>query len=106
MQIKDYLLSENTRNRNNHKLYEAILREAFGKEDSVLVAHHLTFDGSSEPDEIPSADTMIFDHDIAQRIWPNTYKENLAELATLPCDERDARLEELFYNRHVAGAYA
>lgn len=103
-QRKDYLSWENARNRRAHKLFQDILHEAFGSDEEVVIAHHLTFDGAGDdPDEIPSADTMIFDHDIARVIWGEAnYIGVLLQLAATPCDQRDALLGELYYGRAKA----
>jgi len=71
---------ENDRNAQSRDLFKAIIREAYGCED-VIVAHHLTYvaeekrvdkDGRAYSfevvEEIPSADALIFDHDVAKKI--------------------------------------
>lgn len=103
MERKDWLAYENNRNHHAKELYTAILREVFGTGEEVVIAHHLTFDGDN-PDEIPSADTMIFDHDIARRIWGDGYLTVLAQLSAAPCDQRDALLAELYYARQAVTA--
>lgn len=97
---KDYLAWENARNHAARDLYRDILHAAFGTAEEVVIGHHLTFDGD-EPDEIPSADTMIFDHDIARRLWGADYQHQLMLLVCEPCDTRDALLARLFYGRQV-----
>jgi hypothetical protein len=95
--MKDYLTAENERNHHNHVLYERLLRLAFGPDIQILVAHHLTFEmaGSGDPNEIPSADTLIFDHDLMGRAFgtPGCY-EVIAQLALEPAVQRDRRLED------------
>lgn len=95
--MKDYLNSENERNHHNHALYERLLRLAFGPDVSVLVGHHLTFtlEAGGDPNEIPSADTTMFDHDLMARAFgtPGCY-EVMAQLALEPAVQRDRRLED------------
>ena len=95
---KDYLSYENDRNKRRHKLYTDILTVAFGNE-GILIAHHLVFGGGDSPDEIPSADTLIFDHDIMQKIFGDDFKWVLTQLACEPCESRDELLATLFYQR-------
>lgn len=97
---------ENDRNAENNLLFKDIIREAFGVKD-VIVAHHLVYVTSEIRDgfnyeiieEVPSADTLIFDHLVAQRIWGNDYKDILTKLALEPGETRDALLKKLYYNR-------
>lgn len=93
---------ENHRNSKNGGLYEAILREAFPDVSMVACAHHIFFkrsDGAVE--ELPSADALIFDHGIAQKIWGSSFPEVLERLASQPVPERDLLLRELFEGRQT-----
>src|SRR5262245_53364814 len=103
---------ENDRNAAWSALYKAILREVYGVTD-VIVAHHLVFvrterrqDGFEYQivEEIPSADTLIFDHEIAQKLWPTTWPSKLAALAKEPVETRDQVLEYFYRNRGEAHA--
>lgn len=97
---------ENHRNSNNAELFKAMIREAYGAGD-VIVAHHLTYvveDKRGEytyeiVEEIPSADTLIFDHQAAVKIWGDGYRDILAGLAMLPTEARDAHLKAMYYSR-------
>lgn len=97
---------ENTRNTRNRELYGAIIKEAYHT-DQVIIAHHLTYVTVDKRDgfdyqiveEIPSADTLIFDHDVAQKIWGEDWSNVLHELAMTPVPERDKRLGELYHSR-------
>lgn len=99
---------ENDRNAENNQLFKDIIREAFGVTD-VIVAHHLVYvtqemrSGFNYQivEEIPSADTLIFDHMIAQKIWGSDYKDVLVRLAHEPCETRDALLHDLYYGRSM-----
>lgn len=100
---KDYLTWEKSRNTTPEtaKLFTEILREAFGEQDNVVIGHHLTFVGlDGDADEIPSADTLIFDHFIARRIWgEEKYLDFLKLLVVVPVENRDQLLAQLYYNR-------
>lgn len=99
---------ENDRNADYAKLYKDIIREVFGVKD-VIVAHHLCYE-THEPradgfdyhfvEEIPSADTLIFDHAVAKKLWgDNNYRSVLSDLALEPTETRDDLLAKLYYNR-------
>jgi hypothetical protein len=97
---------ENDRNAENNELYKAIIREAYGVHD-VIIAHHLVYvkvenrDGFDYQiiEEVPSADTLIFDHDVAQKIWGDKWQSILTILAMTPVAERDKLMGEFYYGR-------
>ena len=101
---------ENDRNTCFAELYKDIIREAYGAKE-VICAHHLVFvqtevrDGSPYTivEEVPSADTLIFDHDVARKIFGPTFRVQLAVLACHPIETRDAKLAELYYGRPTNG---
>jgi uncharacterized membrane protein len=104
---------ENHRNGDNADLYKAIIREAYGVTD-VICGHHLVYqvedkraDGFTYTfvEEVPSADTLIFDTDVAQKLWGDKWKSVLTILAVTPIAERDALLHDFYYGRaHEAEA--
>lgn len=106
MSVKIEGTYENQRNRDHSDLYKAIIRECFGVTD-VIIAHHLTYvlsymeNGFSYEvvEEIPSADCLIFDHEIAQRIWGDGFKTILKRLAVEPTETRDTLLQQLWNAR-------
>jgi hypothetical protein len=97
---------ENDRNTKNRKLYADMIKEAYGADQSII-AHHLTYVAKEIRDgfeyqiveEIPSADTLIFDHEAARKIWGPDFQMVLALLVSLPVPERDEKLKELYYGR-------
>lgn len=97
---------ENDRNALGAALFKSIIREACGVTD-VIVAHHLVYVNEEKRDgfnyeiveEIPSADTLIFDHDIAKRIWGDEWRAALTRLALEPAETRDVLLAHLYSNR-------
>lgn len=106
-QPKDYLGTENARNKQHAALYVAIIQAAFGPQNDCLIGHHLTFEAHGDIDsenEIPSADTMIFDHTIMGAVFGPGAPYLMAHLAMLPVDTgaRDAALKEAFERRMTA----
>ena len=98
--IKDYLGTENARNKANAALFTALLQAAFGPDIDVLVGHHITFERHGQIDsenEVPSADTLIFDHAIMFKVFGERALSIMLRAAAKPCEQR----EEL-----VAGEYA
>ena len=97
---------ENDRNAASRDLFKAIICEACGAQD-VIIAHHLTYVAVEKRDgfdyqvveEIPSADALIFDHKLAEKIWGKDFKGVLALLAVAPVPERDQLLCRLYYGR-------
>ena len=95
MAEKDWLTSENARNKAHASLYTAIMHRAFGASAEILIGHHLTFEEGgdlSTEDEIPSADTMMFDHDIMGRVFGANAVAIMRQLASVPVSQRDAVL--------------
>lgn len=99
---------ENQRNAQSADLFKAIIKEAKGVTD-VIIAHHLVCVVSEEGkdhftytivQEIPSADTLIFDHDIMSTIFGVSYKEVMKELACEPVESRDKLLRKLYNMRN------
>jgi hypothetical protein len=105
---------ENDRNAASSDLFKAMIREAYGVQD-VIIAHHLVYvrvdkraDGFDYQivEEIPSADALIFDHEVAKKLWGDCWKDNLVKLASEPCETRDKLLANLYRSRTVAAAVA
>src|SRR5579862_3341117 len=83
---------ENDRNAESADCFKAVIREAFGVKD-VIIAHHLVYEKEETREdgfayqiveEIPSADSLIFDHGVAKKIWGNGWKKILRTLAVEP----------------------
>lgn len=96
-----WLERETKRNTENIDLFEAIIREAFDGVTLVVAGHHIMFmqDGRSAPQEIASADTLIFDHEVAKKVWKENYKDILEILAVEPVARRDVLLRKLYTER-------
>ncbi len=102
--MKDYLGSENARNKQHAALYTAMMKAAFGSNAAVLIGHHLTFELNGDiatENEIPSADTMIFDHDVMGAIFGARSIAIMQELAATPVEQRDALLA-CYWNSRAA----
>lgn len=94
--LKDYLGFENTRNKTHAATYERFLRAALpGCKLSVLVGHHicLEIDGDLETEnEIPSADCLMFDHELMGTVFGGNAIRVMQSLALNPCGDRDGML--------------
>jgi hypothetical protein len=107
--IKEYLTYENNRNKEYRQLYMDIMAEVFGDE-GILVAHHLCFahtdsKGYFGVQEIPAADTLIFDHEIMGKVFGEALSFSIMQqLAIIPVEGRDAKLSEFYYGRAKAVA--
>jgi hypothetical protein len=90
--MKDYLGYENERNKKNALLYQTILQRAWGKDLDVLVGHHICFEQNKDiktENEIPSADTLMFDHEIMTKVFGDDASSIMASLARAPVETRD-----------------
>lgn len=105
MQMRDYLTDENNRNKSHHETYAEFLRRAVRDDDAnVLIVHHLTVkqDGQ-EPNEIPSADTMMFCHDLMHAVFGDQAKDFMQRLAAVPVNERDEMLRKMLSGDFYCG---
>lgn len=100
---KKYIGDEIQRNKSSAHLFAAMVRIAFGKDDPVMVGHHIGFEIGNDLDtenEIPSADTLIFDHDIMGAVFGDKAIETMQALAAIPVAKRDAELLRRFLAIH------
>lgn len=103
---KYWLQAENDRNTHNGALFVDIIKAAFGVDEVVMVGHHFVFEPDSamqqrdlsKLNEIPSADTILFDHDIMGAVFGTVASLVIPALAKLPVADgvRDAKARELF----------
>jgi len=101
--VKDYLEYENARNKAHAELYAKLLKKAFG-DCEVMIGHHLTFEFRGElstENEIPSADTMMFCHELMGKVFGDKAGLVMRSLALVPASGRDELLAD-YYNRFVA----
>lgn len=93
MKVKSYLHEEGQRNRVNAALYERLIKAAFGQHVPVMVGHHLAFesDGTlASENEIPAADTLLFDHQIMGATFGAQALDVMRQLCAVPAEQRDA----------------
>lgn len=92
--MKDYLTFENARNAQFKQLYARLLHYALNAK-MTLVGHHITFELDDDvPNEIPSADCLMFDHDIMGAVFGAEAHRVMANLATVPQGDREQLLAE------------
>lgn len=91
--MKDYLTSENSRNHQNHKVYEEFLRRATGAQ-TVVIGHHVSFkpDNCDDLNEIPSIDTALFCVELMQNAFGSHAKPIMLALCLRTAEERDRML--------------
>lgn len=99
---------ENDRNHEREQLFKDVVREVYGVKD-VIVGHHIVYqleekgqDGFTYTftEELPAADTLMFDHGAAKKIWgEENYLSVLSRLAATPVEKRDDLFEQLYYTR-------
>lgn len=102
---KDYLTYENERNKSHAQLFTDMMKQALGPKWDVLIGHHILYehDGDVETEgEVPSADTLIFCHDIMTAVFGDDAIEIMHLLVELPAPEREPRLAVIFENYRVA----
>lgn len=98
-----FLSGEGKRNRANADLFQAMLIVAWGSGCSVITGHHVSFlfDGDlATEDEIPSADCLLFDHDIMAELFPADYLDIMTHIAPLQRYERENYVRALMIERH------
>jgi hypothetical protein len=98
MNIKDYFSFENERNRQHAALFEEMIQRAFGQDRDVVIGHHLSFRAHGDfkwVNQIPSADTLMFDHDLMQRVFGNFACAVMMKCASVPSEQRDEVLRDL-----------
>lgn len=97
--MKDWLGYENQRNKAHAGLYTAIMKEALGDDCEVLIGHHLTFEKEgdlSTENEIPSADTLMFDHFVMTKVFGQSAITLMRYLAATPAEDRDEILKKAY----------
>jgi hypothetical protein len=94
---KVYLREEGQRNRRNAALYDRIVKLVFGADNAVITGHHINFqvNGHIETEnEIPAADTLLFDHDIMGALFGADAVTIMQSLAALRPEFREEYLGE------------
>lgn len=92
---------ENDRNATSRDLIHNVFRHLYGDNVQTIIAHHLCYqiqDGDYfVVEEIPSIDTLIFDHNIARKLWGDKWLSVLQTFAILAPEERDYAFGCYFY---------
>lgn len=94
---KDFLGCENARNKRHASLYTVIMQRALGVKTDVLIGHHLCFEMDKDintENEIPAADTLLFDHDVMGAVFGDKAIEVMMHLARTPTESRDEVLND------------
>lgn len=95
--MKDYLGYENNdRNKRHADTFARLMHLALGQTTQVFIGHHLSFQLNGDlatENEIPSADCLMFDHDIMGKVFGAKALAVMLRLAALPCDQRDDTLK-------------
>lgn len=90
--MKDYLSSENARNKAHAASFTKLMQLAFG-DCQCFIGHHLSFEQGgdlSTENEIPSADCLLFDVEVMTKVFgPNDGRYHMVTMATMPCEQRD-----------------
>ena len=93
-------MAETKRHEDSIEVFDAMIRETYDNIQLVVPSHHLVFKQHGEPpQEAPSADYLIFNHEIARKVWGGKWREVLTALALEPTETRDALLYRLYYGR-------
>jgi len=98
-----YLSGEGKRNRANADLFQTMLRMAWGSECMVITGHHVSFmfdNDLATEDEVPSADCLLFDHDIMRCVFPADYRDVMVALAPLERYARENYVRALLCERY------
>lgn len=94
---KYWLQAENDRNTRHGQVFIDLIKRAFGVDEVVMVGHHFVFEPQAamtaldltKLNEIPSADTMLFDHDIMTEVFGDKALGLMTTLAQHRAEERD-----------------
>ncbi len=98
-----FLSGEGKRNRTNADLFQLMLCKAWGEGCQVITGHHISFlfDGDLETeDEVPSADCLLFDHEIMSTLFPKDYISIMATLAVLERYDRENYVRKLICDKY------
>jgi hypothetical protein len=102
---KNWIGDEGRRNREHAALFAGLITRAYGTTFELFVGHHVAFKARHQnlttENEIPSADTLIFDHEIMKEVFGDKYLGVLVQLAQVPCGQREELLSKLMLE--VAG---
>lgn len=93
--IENFLSTEDQRNYTSHKVFERFLRRAFGNDLQVMVGHHIAFfKGDEIPNEIPSADTLLFNPTLMELVFKADAPAVMLMLVRRPPEVREKALTD------------
>lgn len=102
----EWISVEGHRNRQNAALYAALVCGAYGQSFEMFIGHHLAYKQKHEEittlSEIPSADTLLFNHDIMIDIFDVRALDVMSQLARTPAAYREQVLEQMLHD-HKSG---
>jgi len=104
MRFKYYLGYENDRNTKHAAVFIDLIHRAMSPHEVTLVGHHFVCEEVSDPpqpeadlktlNEIPSADTLIFDHDIMTAVFGSSAIDVMIDCVKLPAGQREECLKK------------
>lgn len=99
--MKNWIMYENDRNKRFAALYTEMIKRAIGAEHtcSTFMGHHLSFELDNDlgtENEFPSADCLMFDHEIMGRIFGDDAKKVMMHLSQANVEDRDTILKQFF----------
>lgn len=101
--MKDYLTYENHRNKKNAAMFTAMMKACAPEQTMhVLIGHHLTFElcgKDAMSNEVPSADCLMFDHEIMFKLFGAHAIPVMQRLVSVPADRRDDLLSAFLRGR-------
>lgn len=90
---KDFLTYENNRNKQNSTFLKTVLQRLFKGDESIVVGHHICY---GDDVEIPSIDTLYFDHDVMSQLFGEAAPTVMVKLAKAPVPDRDHVFKNFF----------
>jgi hypothetical protein len=103
---KQWVFDEVHRNVTNAALFATLACASYGQEFEFFIGHHLAYKRTHKDittkSEIPSADTLLFDHDIMIDVFGPRALDVMAQLARTPTAKREAVLEQMLRD-HKSG---
>lgn len=103
-----FLKDEGKRNRANADLFRAMLCVAWGEDCDIIVGHHINFQFDKDfrtEDEIPAADTLLFDHDIMSAVFGDAALGIMREISVLPPYRREEYVGALLRRAHPEAVF-
>lgn len=104
--MKEWIMVEGRRNKQNAALYATLVCGSYGQSFEMFIGHHLAYKQKHEEittlSEIPSADTLLFDHEIMIDVFDVRALDVMAQLARTPAVHREGLLAQMLHD-HAKG---